>query len=768
MPSKKSRKEDNSSRGLPSKSEILDFLQGATDKVGKREIARAFHIRGDQRKELKELLAEMADEGLISGNRKRLSEPGKLPTVSVLEILGDDEHGETFAVPVNWDNGENGAPPKVLMRNKPGRKKGAAQDIPGKGSRILARLSRIKKADQDGYEYTAHVMKVLPRNANQLLGIYRTVEDRGGLIQPIDKKQLKDWPVAKGDEGGASDGELVRYEILKAGRFGLAKARVEECLGNPDNQKAVSLIAIHSHGIRNEFPVSVMKESEALPECKMENRDDLRNIPLITIDPVDARDHDDAVWATQDDDPANKDGWVIIVAIADVSHYIKPASELDIEARKRGNSVYFPDRVVPMLPERISNDLCSLRYDEERPCLAVRMVFNAKGQKQSHRFIRGYMKSAAKLSYEQAQEAFDGKPGDTAKPIMESILQPLWNAYQALASARDSRSPLDLDLPERKIILDDEGQIDRIVIPERLDAHRLIEECMIQANVCAAEELEKHKAPLIYRAHDAPSDEKISALAEFLASIDIKVAKGTNMRPEHFNKILFQTRDSAYYHVVNEVVLRSQSQAEYTPQNAGHFGLNLRRYAHFTSPIRRYADLLVHRALIAALELGDDGITEREQAELSEICKEISDLERKAMAAERDTVDRLVSSYLSEHVGSAFNGRISGVTKSGLFVRLTDTGADGFIPVSTMRDDYYIFEEKLKALVGERTGLSYRLGDLVEVNLVEVVPSAGAMRFSLITSGKKLSVKPTGKSAGKKKGNKRGTTLRKSKRRKER
>ncbi len=763
MPSKKSRSQETSSRELPSKSEILDFLQGATDKVGKREIARAFHIRGDQRRELKELLAEMADEGLISGNRKRLSEPGKLPTVSVLEILGDDEHGETYASPVNWDKNELGDAPRVLMRAKPGRKKGPPQDIPAKGARVLARLSRIKKADQDGYEYTAQVMKVLPKNANQLLGIYRSVEERGGLIHPIDKKQLKDWPVAKGDDGGASDGELVRYEILKAGRFGLAKARVEECLGNPDDQKAVSLIAIHAHGIRNTFPEQVIKESEALSECTMGMREDLRDIPLITIDPVDARDHDDAVWATRDDDPENKDGWVIIVAIADVSHYVTSGSELDIEARKRGNSVYFPDRVVPMLPERISNNLCSLKHDEERPCLAVRMVFDAKGHKKGHKFMRGFMKSAAKLSYEEAQDAFDGKPGKTAKLIVDNILKPLWDAYQALASARDSRSPLDLDLPERKIILDDQGQIDRIVIPERLEAHRLIEEFMIQSNVCAAEELEKHKVPLVYRAHDAPSDEKITALAEFLSSIDIKVAKGTNMRPEHFNKILHQTKDSAYYHVVNEVVLRSQSQAEYTPQNAGHFGLNLRRYSHFTSPIRRYADLLVHRALISALELGDDGITEREQAELSEICKEISDLERKAMAAERDTIDRLVSSYLSEHVGSTFNGRISGVTKSGLFVRLTDTGADGFIPVSTMRDDYYIFEEKQKALVGERTKLSYRLGDNVEVNLVEVVPSAGAMRFSLLSSGKKLPGKASSKK--KDKGSKRGTTLRKSRKR---
>lgn len=746
MPSKRSRRKEKALRDLPTKNEILDFLQTSQDKVGKREIARAFHIRGDQRKELKALLREMADEGLIAGNRKQFNEKGKLPSVTVLDIIGLDEHGETYARPTNWNAEEAGPSPKVLMRNKPGRKKNGPHDIPGAGARVLARISRVKKDEEDGYAYTAHVMKILPKNSGQLLGIYRSVEGRGGMIHPIDKKQLREWPVAKGDENNASDGELVRYELLKAGRFGVAKAKVEECLGNPDDQKAISLIAIHTHGIRDTLPPQVLAEAEDLEICQLGNREDLRNIPLITIDPHDARDHDDAVFAQKDDDPNNKDGWVVLVAIADVAHYVKPDSELDIEARKRGNSTYFPDRVVPMLPERISNNLCSLKHNEERPCLAVRMIFDKNGHKKDHRFMRGFMKSAAKLSYEQAQSAIDGKTDEATAPILDTILKPLWEAYKTLDEARGKRAPLDLDLPERKIVLNDDGYIEKIIIPERLEAHKLIEEFMIQANVCAAEELEKHNAPLVYRVHDAPSDEKMTALSEFLSTLDISVAKGINLRPEHFNRILYQSKDSAYYHVVNEVVLRSQSQAEYTPLNAGHFGLNLRRYAHFTSPIRRYADLLVHRSLIRALGLGDDGITEREVSELTKICEEISDLERKSMAAERDTIDRLVSAYLSEHIGTEFQARISGVTKSGLFVRLTDTGAEGFIPVSTISDDYYIFDEGQRALVGEKTRLCYRLGDSVEVKLVEVIPSAGAIRFELLSDGKKFAGKPSRKS----------------------
>jgi ribonuclease R len=419
---------------------------------------------------------------------------------------------------------------------------------------------------------------------------------------------------------------------------------------------------------------------------------------------------------------------------------VRPGTKLDREAQIRGNSVYFPDRVVPMLPERISNNLCSLIEGEDRPCLAVRMVIDRSGSKKSHTFLRGMMRSAAKLSYQEAQTAIDGKPSQKCAPLMETVLRPLWAAYAALAQARDRRQPLDLDLPERKIVLDEMGRVARVVTPERLAAHRLIEELMIQANVAAAEALEAKRAPVVYRIHDQPSKEKLKSLREFLDSLDIKIAPQGTLKPEHFNRILARAKTMPVPELVNEVVLRSQSQAEYNVDNIGHFGLNLRRYAHFTSPIRRYADLIVHRALIRAARLGSDGLEDNEVPRLPDIAKQISDAERRAMAAERETVDRLIATHLADRVGATFTGRIAGVTRSGLFVRLADTGADGFVPVSSLQGDFYQHVEALHALRGKRTGETFSLGDPVEVRLVEAIPSAGALRFEMLSEGKRKRV----------------------------
>jgi ribonuclease R len=503
------------------------------------------------------------------------------------------------------------------------------------------------------------------------------------------------------------------------------------------SEKAVSLIAIHAHGIPNEFPPDVLKEAEAARPATLDGREDWRDLPLVTIDPADAKDHDDAVHAVPDEDPGNRGGFVITVAIADVAAYARPGSALDREALERGNSVYFPDRVVPMLPERISNDLCSLRPREDRPALAVRIVVGADGRKRRHSFHRVMMRSAAKLSYEQAQAAVEGRPDGTTAPILDSILKPLWAAYDAVKRARDVREPLFLDLPERKIVLKPDGTVDRIFVPERLEAHRLIEEFMIQANVAAAEVLEKADSDLIYRVHDEPSLEKMRSLGEVLASIGIKLPKEGALKPALFNRILAAVDGSEHQVFINEVVLRSQSQAEYSAENYGHFGLNLRRYAHFTSPIRRYADLIVHRALIRALKLGPDGLPGNTTLqELAEVSARISTAERRAMAAERETVDRLIAHHLADRIGAAFEGRISGVTKAGLFIKLDETGADGFVPASRIGADYYRYEEGNHALKGERTGETYRLGDRVQVELVEAAPVAGALRFELLSDGK--------------------------------
>ncbi len=727
-------------RKLPGRDDILEFIRSSPTKVGKREIARAFGIRGEERLDLNRMLADMRGDGTLSGSRKGLIKKGSLPPVTVLEVTGRDEDGDLIAKPAVWE-GLEGERPAVLLPVRSAR--GPEVDIEAEiaiGDRILARITVLKEPDVAGYRFEASPIKRLPREKRRLLGIYRTHRHGGGTIEPIDRKQLRSWSIHKGDEGQAKDGDLVRFDLARKGRHHVPQARIVETVGNPDDQRQISLIAVHTHGIPDDFPESVISESKSLEPPKPQGRTDLRGLPLVTIDPPDARDHDDAVYAEPDVDPANPDGWVVFVAIADVAHYVRPGTKLDREAQLRGNSVYFPDRVVPMLPEKISNDLCSLREGEDRPCLAVRMVVDKKGNKRSHTFQRAIMRSAAKLSYQEAQAAIDGKPSEKCRPIMERVLEPLWAAYAALAEARDRRQPLDLDLPERKILLDEAGRVARVVVPERLAAHRLIEEFMIQANVAAAEALETKRAPVVYRIHDQPSKEKLKSLREFLESLDIKLAPQGTLKPGHFNRILERAKTMPVPELVNEVVLRSQSQAEYNVDNIGHFGLNLRRYAHFTSPIRRYADLIAHRALIRAQRLGAGGLEDFEIPRLADVSKAISEAERRAMAAERETADRLIAAHLADRIGATFPGRVAGVTRSGLFVRLADTGADGFVPVSSLQGDFYHHVEALHALVGKRTGETFSLGDQVEVRLVEAIPSAGALRFEMLSEGKKTRI----------------------------
>lgn len=719
---------------LPSREEILNFLRESESTAGKRDIARAFNLKGPARMGLKRLLAEMADEGLLAGSKKSFHERGVLPPVTVIEVTGRDDDGDLIARPAVWKEAD-GEPPTVLLLTHTAHASTQRPPV-GVGDRVLARITRLEEPDVEGHAYEAEPIRVLPRERRRQLGIFRTRKGGGGSIEPIDRRELKAWSVRPGNDAKAADGDLVRFDLSARDRRSIAEARVLESLGNPDDQQKISLIAIHAHGLPDEFPAPVIAESERLVSFTADGRTDLRTVPLLTIDPMDARDHDDAVHAEPDTDPKNPGGHIVTVAIADVAHYVRPGSRLDKEARLRGNSVYFPDRVVPMLPERISNNLCSLREHEERPALAVRMIFDAHGKKRRHTFLRAVMKSAAKLSYQEAQAAIDGHVSEKCERLMEGVLLPLWNAYAALSRARDARGPLDLDLPERKIILDGAGRVARVDIPERLDAHRLIEEMMIQANVAAAETLEQAKTPLIYRVHDQPSKEKLKALRDFLDTLEMKLSASTGLKPEAFNRVLAQAKSLPVPELVNEVVLRSQAQAEYNPQNIGHFGLNLMRYAHFTSPIRRYADLVVHRALIRALKLGDDGLTDDEIPRLTETAKEISDAERRAMAAERETVDRLIAAHVADRIGATFEGRIAGVTRSGLFVKLKDTGADGFVPVSTLGNDYYTHVEEAHALVGTRSGETYQLGDAATVRLVEAVPTAGALRFEMLSPGK--------------------------------
>lgn len=707
--------------GLPSREAILQFVASNSGKVGKREIARAFGVTGGAKIALKAMLRDMADEGLVEGRQKHLRRPGELPSVTVLQVEGIDDQGDPIAVPVEWDETSGDAPRIVIASS--GKRQGR-EASPGIGDRVLARLT----ADGEIGEFTGKVIKVLERQPKASLGIFRR-RDGEARVVPIDRRG-SEYVVPPDAANGAKDGELVSVEAARPSRYGLPIARVVSRIGDVSTERAISLIALEEHAIPHIFPRSVIEAAEAAEPASMSHREDWRSLPLVTIDPPDARDHDDAVHA--EPDPQHSGGFIVTVAIADVAYYVRPGSELDREAQKRGNSVYFPGRVVPMLPERISNDLCSLIEGVDRPAMAVRMRFGGDGRKLGHTFHRIMMRSAAKLSYEQAQAAIEGNLDPKTKPLLEPILKPLWAAYEALARGRDAREPLAIDLPERKIILADDGSVERIFVPPRLEAHPLIEEFMIQANVAAAETLEAKKSPLVYRIHDEPSFEKLNALREFLRSLDMSFPKAGNLRPTQFNRVLGKFADTEKATLVNEVILRSQSQAEYAVENIGHFGLNLRRYAHFTSPIRRYADLLVHRALIAALKLGPGAMRPQDEARLDRVATEISAAERRAMAAERDTVDRLIASWLAERVGATFEGRIRGVTRAGLFVELAESGADGFVPISTIGADFYDYEEAHHRLVGRRSGETFRLGDSVTVNLVEALPYAGSLRLELV------------------------------------
>jgi ribonuclease R len=709
---------------LPSREELLAFIRERSGKVGTREIARAFGAKNADRAALNRMLRELADSGQIDRLRKRLHNPGTLPPVVLADVTGRDADGEFLARPTEWDEAAHGAPPviRIVMPRRP-----RPGEAAGVGDRVLL---RIEKSNEE--ETTARVIKLLDRAKHRVLGVFRGLPGGGGRLVPVDKKQLgREMAIPADRSGGAVDGDLVAVEVSRNGRLGLPMGSVIERLGSIKSERAISLIAIHSHDIPHVFSRALLDEADAARPATLEGREDWRQVPFVTIDPPDAKDHDDAVHAVPDPDPHNPGGYLVSVAIADVAHYVRPGSALDREAVRRGNSVYFPDRVVPMLPERISNDLCSLRPNEDRPALAVRMVIGADGRKRSHTYHRVMMRSAAKLSYEQAQFAVSGRADEVAEPFVKPVLEPLYAAYETVRRARDERSPLDLDVPERKILLKGDGSVDRVIVPPRLESHRLIEEFMILANVAAAESCERARVPLIYRVHDEPSQEKLNALREFLATIDISLPKGGVLKPDGFNRILAQVKGREVERLVNQVVLRSQAQAEYSPENFGHFGLNLRRYAHFTSPIRRYADLVVHRALIRGLKLGGDGLPEDvDVPALAEVAASISATERRAMKAERETADRLIAHFLADKVGATFDGHISGVTRAGLFVELDDTGADGFIPARFIGDEYFRFDEARRAFIGHTD--THRLGDPVTVELVEAAPVAGALRFKLV------------------------------------
>ncbi|WP_417258388.1 ribonuclease R [Celeribacter sp.] len=708
-------------RKIPTKDEIQKWISENPTQTSKRDIAKAFGIKGAARIDLKRILKELESEGHLTKRRKTYRDPDKLPPVSVLAVMAPDADGDLFARPLEWTG--DGPEPRVLMVLREG------DAAFGEGDKILAKLQEVKGED---HQYKARLIRKIGSNPHKVLGVFRKSAE-GGRILPIDKGSNKDWLVKAGNEGGAKDGELVEAEQAgPAGRMGLPLARVITRLGDPTAPRAVSLIAIHQLGIPDDFPDEVIAEADAAKPAGLKGREDLRDVPLVTIDPMDARDRDDAIWAELDTNPANKGGFILWVAIADVAHYVTPGSALDREAWKRGNSSYFPDRVVPMLPDRLSGDLCSLHEAVPRACIAVKMTIDAEGQKLKHTFVRGLMRSAASFNYAEVQQARDGDPNDKCAPLMETVINPLYEAYEALKKARTKRQPLELDLPERKIVLGDDGKVKSIDLAQRLDAHKLIEEFMVLANVSAAEELFHRNRPLLYRVHEEPSDEKLDALREIAGASGFTLAKGQVLHTSHLNRLLAQAEGTDQDDLINISTLRSMTQAYYHPENFGHFGLALRSYAHFTSPIRRYSDLIVHRALISAHGWGKDGLTPEEIERLEETAKHISETERRSMTAERDTTDRYLASYLSERIGDEMSGHISGIQKFGLFVKLDDTGADGLVPVRSIGREFFVFDAERQTLIGSDTGLTLAIGQKVLVKIAEASPVTGGLELELL------------------------------------
>jgi ribonuclease R len=690
---------------MPTREAIRAFIRRSPGRVGKREVEREFRLGPEHRVALRGLLKDMAGEGIIApAGHRRFAPPGRLPDAMVVQITGTDPDGDALARPVDWSG--DGQPPMVLMAPE---RRGEPALAPGE--RVLARLRPIGPG-----KYEGRTLKRLTDAPGRLLGVFRAPN----RMVPTDRKQKAEWVIAPADAEGAEDGEIVLATPLPSRSYGLKSARVVERLGRMGDARSVSLICIYTYEIPNEFSPEAVAEAEHAKATPLGTREDLRAVPLITIDGEDARDFDDAVFAE-----ADGTGYRLIVAIADVAHYVRPGSPLDRTAWERGNSVYFPDRVVPMLPEALSNGWCSLRPDEERGCLFVEMHVDSTGRKTRHRFGRGLMRSAARLTYEQVQDAHDAE-NDLGLP-----LPALYNAFRALLAARQARGTLDLDLPERKVVLDDAGKVAAITPRPRLDSHRLIEEFMVLANVAAAEELEKQRLPCMYRVHAPPSDEKMEALRQFLQGMNVSLPPQGQVHPRDLDAVLRQVEGTEQAPLVNEVMLRSQSQAQYSPDNIGHFGLSLARYAHFTSPIRRYADLCVHRALIRGMAAGPDGLADTEIGRFEETAEHITATERRAALAEREAIDRYLAAFMADKCGAQFPARISGVTRFGLFVTLAGTGASGLVPLSALPDDFWMHDEATKSLTGRRTRTVYHLAQSVEVRLLEASPVTGGLIFCL-------------------------------------
>ena len=700
------------SQKMPNMQELMDYLNQQGGTVNKRHIARNFKIKGENRKELRKMIKELKSSGVIEvkedGRKNRLRLAGKLSEYEQIEITGIDSMGDLIARPLDWRS-QKEMPQIVIVKNK-------INPPAGVGDIVQARLKQLKK-----YLYEGEIIRRITSSGNQMVGVYEN-----NKVYSVDRR-LKQAFALLDVPRDVHNKDIVLVEIPSI-RSREPIARFIQKIGSSTDPHAATLIAIYMHHL----PVMFLKQTEkevknlTIPPLD-EKRIDLRHISFVTIDGADAKDFDDAVWAEPDESAENKGGYHVMIGIADVSWYVRPETALDMDAKLRGNSVYFPDRVIPMLPFEVSNGVCSLRPNEDRAALVCEVFLDKNGVKKQHRFLRALIRSSRRLTYTEVEEAIQNKT-----PIvgLEDEIKSLKNVYDVLRKQRKKRGVIEIDVPEQQVELDSKGNILSIHPREMLSSMHLIEELMILANVAAAETLEEKKMPVMYRVHDRPSAEKLKTLNNFLQSIKvIKKPLSENALPHDFNDVLIRTKTSDKSFAINEFVLRSQSQACYSPENIGHFGLSLLRYAHFTSPIRRYADLMVHRALVDALKLGEGGLSKESVVDFESVARHISQTERQAAAAEQDSIDRYIAAYLKNKENKTFKVRISSITSFGIFVRLESFGADGFIPMRYLGGDFYDYDERTQTLIGRATGRKFQVGEKLQAVLKEVSPLTGGLLF---------------------------------------
>lgn len=698
------------------KGQVIEFLRERAQRpVRLKELARALDVGSREYGELKRLLRRMEEAGEIYRvRRRRYALPSRINLVVGLLRITRAGHG--FVVPES-DQEDVFVPAPQL---------GNAYD----GDRVVARIDR-RRRDRNP---EGTVVKVLERSHTQVVGVYHR-SGQYGFLAPSEGGLHRDVFIPRGSEAGVRDGQLAVARIVDWGSAHHDPVgEVSRVLGSPGDPGVDVLAIVHAHELPSEFPAQVAKEAKSIAQearhgLRLDGREDFRDQLTFTIDPEDAKDHDDALSIRR----LGADRWRVDVHIADVSHYVGERSIIDLEAFQRGTSVYLVDRVLPMLPEALSGDLCSLKPGAERLTLTVSLEMNRSAEVLNTQFFEGVICSDHALSYEQAQEIIDG--GREAPDDLREALSWLRDLAMQLRLRRRRRGGLDFDLPEARVIVNAAGEPTHIQRLLRLQTHQLIEEFMVLVNESVANLAASRKLPFLYRIHEAPDPDRLERLREFLAGLGLQLAKNAARSPRALQRLLNTAEGRPEEAVVSSLVLRSMKQARYSAERKEHFGLASKAYSHFTSPIRRYPDLVIHRIVRGAILEGKP-VSEALGEHLVEVARRSSMREREAMEAERDSVELKKMEYMERHVGDEFEGTISGVTAFGLFVLLDDVLAEGLVHVSQMADDYYHFIEEEYALVGEVRHRRFRLGDRVQVAVLSVDRERRKLDLALSDDGR--------------------------------